>query len=165
MHHLGVMNVNFNISVTGVPGTGKTTLCKSLGKEGWKILDLNEFALETSCVEGDIVDLDCLIPKINPHIGAILDSHYSHLVPSFAVIIMECSPEILRTRLADRRYDKKKIEENVDCLLSDCIGSECAENYPENRILRLNSGAEDEISILEKAVNFISKMEMKHNGT
>ena len=157
--------MKFNISVTGVPGTGKSTLCKFLAERGYETIDLNRFSITAGCTQNDQVDLDCLIPKISSDMGKILDSHYSHLLPSFAVILMECSPDVLEKRLKERGYDEKKIAENMDCLMSDCIGYECMENYPFNRIMRLNTDDDREEKNLRDAVNFIRKMEMKHNGT
>ncbi|EQB69112.1 AAA family ATPase [Cuniculiplasma divulgatum] len=157
--------MNFNISVTGVPGTGKSTLCNLLASSGYEVIDLNKFSIKVGCTQNDEVDLDCLIQWIRSDMGKILDSHYSHLLPSFAVILMECSPEVLEKRLMERGYNRKKITENMDCLMSDCIGYECTENYPRNRILRLNTDDNKESKNLVDAVNFIRKMEMKHNGT
>ncbi|MHB1439371.1 MAG: AAA family ATPase [Cuniculiplasma sp.] len=157
--------MNFNIGITGVPGTGKTTICRMLEERGYEIVDMNLFSMENGCTHGDDVDIDCLNSIVKENWGKILDSHYSHLLSCYAVIEMYCSPETLQERLDERGYERAKIEENMDCLMIDCIGSECIENFPQNRILRLNSEQDDGTANLNKAVSFIEKMEAKHNGS
>ncbi len=155
-------NLEFNVAVTGVPGTGKTTLCRELSLSGYRVIDLNEMAEKYGCTNNEEVSIDCMEKHMQNIKGYLLDAHYSHLLNVYGVIIMECSPDILMERLLSRGYNPSKIRENVDCLLSDSPWFESRDLYPETRILRIRS---EEWGILNKAEEFIRRLEIKYNGT
>ncbi len=155
-------SLKFNIAVTGVPGTGKSTLCKELRSEDFRIVDLNNVSEENGCTEDGNVSIECLEERIKSLNGFLLDGHYSHLLTVYGVIIMECSSEVLEKRLILRGYEKKKIDENIDCLLSDSIWFESRDMYPESRIVRIRSDREGS---LNKAKEFIRRLEIKYNGS
>lgn len=154
-------NLNFNVAVTGVPGTGKTTLCEALRSKGFKTLDLNKFAMDQGCLENEEVLIECVMEKIDFE-GYILDGHYSHLLGCYCAIVTECDENVLVNRLRLRGYSKEKIEENIDCLKSDCIWNEAKDLLPYGRILRLNSEKKDS---LNTALSFIERMRLNFNGT
>ncbi len=127
------------ISITGVPGSGKTHLSSMLRERGFQVSDLNEIARVHGCLVDDAVDIQCMrsvISSINPKIG---EAHYSHLLTGDAIIIMTTSEEVLRKRLNERGYSNLKIEENIDALLSDSIFYESLDRVPGNRIMIVNT--------------------------
>jgi adenylate kinase len=157
--------VNFNIAITGVPGSGKTTISKELERKGFKIIDLNAYSEKVNCTKGDEVDVDCLMKEFRGNEGFLFDGHFSHLLPIYGAIIMKCSPEVLLLRLQERHYSREKIEENMDCLLMDCIYSECIDRLPYNRIEVIDTEKSDIKDSVYKAMSFIHRMEERHNGT
>jgi adenylate kinase len=128
--------------VTGTPGTGKTTYAKKLAKEKKATyLDVNEviknnnlseeYDNELSC---DVVDTDKLVKVLIEIIkkanklgeDLIIDSHFSHYIPSKYVdkcIVLKCSNiKELRIRLHKRGYSEKKIRENVEAeIMETCF--------------------------------------------
>ena len=157
--------MSLRIAVTGVPGTGKTTLCNLLEKNGFRILDLNKEAMKYGCLQNEEVDIDCMKQRIVNDDLIVMDSHYSHLLDPFCVIITECSPEILLKRLEARGYDSKKISENLDVLLSDAIYQEANESVPGNRIMRSDTDKGIDGKDFKQIMDFIRKMERKYNGS
>ena len=49
------------LSVSGTPGTGKTTLCKALAAAGWQVLPLADLAEEHGCM-GPVDETDGAAP-------------------------------------------------------------------------------------------------------
>ncbi|WP_337860732.1 adenylate kinase family protein [Ferroplasma sp.] len=133
------------ICITGIPGTGKTTICKMLNENGIKCHGLNKFAMECGAISDDIVDIDMLMEKrIN---FEVVESHYSHLLDCQYVIILEDDESQLRNRMHARGYPEEKIEENIDAQLSGLIYFEAADRLPANHIytIKENSRSIDEV--------------------
>jgi adenylate kinase len=156
---------NFRVAVSGVPGTGKTTLSLLISRSGYRIIDLNVEAGKAGCLHEDEVDIGCLRERIRTDGPVIMDGHYSHLLDPYCVIITECSPDLLETRLHERGYDRAKIMVNLDVLLTDAIYDEASEYVPRNRIMRIsteNGIKEKDFSLI---MDFIKRMERKSDGT
>ena len=122
------------IIVTGTPGTGKTTLSKKLAKKlKYYYFDVNKFIAKNKLYGGydkkrktKIVDVKKLNElfinylnqsKKNRKIkGIIIDSHLSHYLPKKYVdfcIITKCGIKELNKRLKKKKFDKNKIQENL----------------------------------------------------
>lgn len=133
------------IIITGTPGTGKTTvaniLCKKLGyfRIDWhdllkedKNLSLG-YDRNRKCYDIDVKLLSkkietILKDKANAGKVFVFDTHMSHLLPKKLMglaIVMKCSNlKKLRERLEERKYGKKKIEENLECeIFDECLDS------------------------------------------
>jgi adenylate kinase len=116
------------IALTGTPGTGKTTIGKTLRDDyGLKVVDLNE-VIHTYryCGEWDedrdcsVVDLDALkAHKFSD--GDILEGHFSHYLQVDRVIVLRTDPAVLRVRLREKGYSDRKIKENVEAEILDVI--------------------------------------------
>ena len=145
------------ISITGVPGSGKTYLSSMLRERGFQVSDLNEIARVHGCVVDDTVDIQCMKSVISSPNPQIAEAHYSHLLPCNAIIILVASEDVLRERLEKRGYSGVKIEENIDAILSDSIFYESLDRLPRNRIMIVNTtnglSAED----MEKISEFIKR--------
>ncbi|MGP6206535.1 AAA family ATPase [Cuniculiplasma sp. SKW3] len=153
------------VAVTGVPGTGKSTLCNILSREGYRIVDLNQEASRYGCLKDEDVDIDCLREMFAMDGLVIMDAHYSHLIDPFCAIITECKPEILLKRLTERGYSMSKIEENMDVLLSDAIYDEANDLIPSNRIIRVKTDKGINGKDFKRIMDFIKEMERKFNGS
>ena len=130
------------ISISGTPGTGKTTLARKLAKTaGYKYLNVGRLIKSKNIAESydrkrrcyvvDIKKLNkVLIEKIRKFPDIIIDSHLSHYLPKEYVnlcIITKCSLKALEGRLKKKRYSKQKIRENLDCEIFDVCLNEAKE--------------------------------------
>ena len=128
------------IIIAGTPGTGKTTVAKSLSTiiEA-KILSLNEIAISEEFSfdyddqrEAIIVDFKKFLPFVIKKIRKIeyenpkyliIESHFSDIIPDKYIdfiFILRCDPDELVKRLKRRNYNKKKITENAQ---AEILGS------------------------------------------
>ncbi len=145
------------ISLTGTPGTGKSSLAENLLKEGeFEILDLNKFIKERELFEDTENDSKIVDPKkLNKEIkellknqekDLIIEGHLSYLLPTDFldyIVILRTNPEKLRERLEEREYPTKKIHENVEAEAIGIITSEAIDIHGENKIIELNTTNKD----------------------
>jgi adenylate kinase len=130
------------VIVTGTPGTGKTTFAKKLAQDlKYAYMDLKEYAIrENLIVEVDkkrdtlVVDEIKLVQKLceelDKHTPIVIDSHFSHELPSAVVekcYVMKTQLATLKKRLEERGYSKKKVEENVQAEIFDTCHQEAIE--------------------------------------
>ena len=142
------------ICITGIPGTGKSTLCLNLNRNGVTCRPANDEAQRLGCVSGDVVDTDRLRGAIN---GVnIIEGHYTHLLDCECVIILTGSEETIRKRLLDRGYSREKIEENIEVMLSGSIYYEALDRLPGGRIFTVNTDSENEEAVLARVMTIIS---------
>jgi adenylate kinase len=110
--------------ITGTPGTGKSTVAKLFSeRHGFKLIEVNMFApaaaagydAERESVE---VDVEKLFEKIKPlALGdVVIEGHLAHLLPfsNATVVVLRCSPEVLRERLKKKGFAERKIQENLE---------------------------------------------------
>lgn len=124
------------IAVTGTPGTGKDTISKLLAKSlNFGLVDLNKLAREKNLLKGydekrkcDVVDIQGLAKEAKKLKGnQIIQSHYSHLLPSDLIIVLRTGPAELRKRLEKRGWPNEKIQENMDAEIMEICKSEAME--------------------------------------
>jgi adenylate kinase len=139
------------IALTGTPGTGKTTISSLLQKEGYNIINLNEFAINQGCIsyidkktKTSIIDIDKLniniTEKFRNNNLYFFDGHASHLIKSIdRVIILRCHPEELKNRLKNKGYTRNKIMENIEAETIDVILCETVEHYNEDQIFEIET--------------------------
>lgn len=120
------------ISITGTPGTGKTSVSKELRSRGYKVIDINDHISENGLF-GDKdqsrdtyeIDLDLLNDSLgiyrDPDEIIFMDSHLSHCLDCNLIIVLRCDPNELASRLRTRGYNEEKVRENVQAELLDVI--------------------------------------------
>lgn len=120
------------IIITGVPGTGKTSVANVLAeKTGWPIIRANDL------VHREYVDTRKLRMKalwtIKNMDNAILEGHLFCEVklPVDHVIVLRTRPDVLEERLKPRGYPEKKIRENVMAEMLDYCLSRAEKKYGE----------------------------------
>ncbi len=139
------------IAITGTPGTGKTSVSKILIRNGYEIIDLNKIACQKDFIisndeirDSKIVDIE----KLNDYIFnnykkkdlIIVEGHLSHLLNCVEkVIVLRCHPDKLKINLSKKKWNEKKIKENVEAEILDIILSETVENHKEKSIFEINT--------------------------
>ncbi len=126
------------VAISGIPGTGKTTVAIALGRLlNAPVWNLGEIAVKNELVEQDesgrdaqVVDTDALadvlleeIPRVQGD-WLVVEGHYADITPVDFIIlgvVLRCKPEVLWKRLQSRGYSEPKIRENVQAeILGDC---------------------------------------------
>ncbi len=123
------------VAVTGTPGTGKSTVCKILSRQGHTVVDLSELANERGLVEPPkknggpgLVDVKGVAKLGLPDDELVfVYSHFAHMAAVDIVIVLRCSPKVLRSRLRKRKWSENKIRENLEVEAIDLITAEAVE--------------------------------------
>jgi adenylate kinase len=138
------------IAITGVPGTGKSTLAGELSKRtGWPLVEANVVVDEQGLWKGEeggarVADLRALSGTLRRRISGeenlILVGHLLCEVrlPANRVVVLRTNPRVLRERLRYRGYPNGKIDENVMAEALDYCTIRSEENYRE--VYELDTG-------------------------
>ena len=140
-----------NISLTGTPGTGKTSISRFLSQHDIKILDLKKLIFKENLISAfdkkrntNIIDIN----KINKYFEnniyrnglLIIEGHLSHLLKCIdKVILLRCNPKELKIRLLKRRWNKNKIKENIESEILDIILCECLKLQSKKNIFEIDT--------------------------
>lgn len=119
-------------ALTGTPGSGKTTIAKSLSEQGMKVVFLNDYLRERSLLRdydeefGSYdVDIDevaeSMIPLLEGEETILVEGHLSHLLPCDSIIVLRCNPFTIKERLQKREYSPEKVMENMEAEALDVI--------------------------------------------
>ena len=131
------------IAISGVGGTGKTSVAKALAKKlrkhGYKLIELNKLAKRLNAYIGydekrksyivSITRLKRAIKQLqkNTKQNLIIEGLYAHEFPANVVIVLRCEPKVLEKRLR-KKYDwPTKIKENVEAEMIGLIAEEAIE--------------------------------------
>jgi len=158
--------VPYRLSLSGSPGSGKSTLAKEFERLGFHVVSVEEIAEEHNCI-GEIdssdnarpIDLDKLVGLIekewanSPREPLIIDGHLSHHLPSDAVVVLRCSPDILEKRMIEREYSESKIRANCDW---EILGSSWNEREGDIPWIEFDTTKNDVHSILMSLSLWIS---------
>ncbi len=113
------------VSVSGTPGTGKTSATKALSEiTGWELIGLNELAERKGLHRGydeerccKIVDTGRIRSEVEKMKSSgrnlLIESHYAHEMPADLVIVLRTNPGEMRKRGKEKGWDFSKTEENV----------------------------------------------------
>jgi len=156
------------LAVTGTPGCGKTVICTELEHRGFSIIYLTSYLKEKYLLSepepgSDTWEVD--VEKVREHFCAaakerrskewiIIDSHLSHFLDVDAVVVLRCSPKVLKERLKGRDYSKKKIMANVECEMVDFVAAEVISTHLP--AIELDTTCQSPEIIANDIVTFIS---------
>jgi adenylate kinase len=129
------------ISISGTPGTGKTTICSILKERGYHVVSLGEILMSSGRFDIDeasgelLVDVDEVREMLSsefldPENDIIVDGHLSYLAPWDLCIVLRLHPEGIRSRLEKRDYGKEKVQENVE---AEMVSSVLMEGMDERK--------------------------------
>ena len=140
-----------NVSLTGTPGTGKTSISGILSKNKVEILNLNKIISKKKIIfeydkkrKTKIVDIEKLNTYFDNNIRnkhlLIIEGHLSHLLNCIdKVILLRCNPNELKKRLLKRRWNKNKINENIESEILDIILCECLKFHSRKNIFEIDT--------------------------
>lgn len=123
------------VALTGVPGTGKTTLAAALAGRA-RVVHLNDAAREAGLLsERDeargsfVVDMDDLAEAVNALLRGearpvLIEGHFAHEMDVDAVVLLRCDPLVLVDRLRQRGWSEAKVRENVEAEALDVLAQE-----------------------------------------
>lgn len=131
--------------ITGVPGSGKTTLAKALAKKlGAEYIDFNALAKKHAVLRKVEKEYEINLAKLKATVRKftrgktrfVLEGHLACEVkiPCDAVVILRCNPLVLMKRLAKRKYRREKITDNALAEAEDYFVFKVEENYGKNYV-------------------------------
>jgi adenylate kinase len=133
--------------ITGTPGTGKTMVGTELSRRGHTVVHLTTTV--GPYVTGDdkerdaqIIDIDSWAAEFVP-VDGFVEGHIAHFLPCDRIVVLRCRPDVMKKRLALRKYRKEKIQENTDAEALDVCLIETVEAFDPHQILELDTTEQD----------------------
>lgn len=153
------------VGICGTPGTGKTSLCNLLKKDGYYIIYLFDFLKEKKLLKKYdnnkkcyIININKIILKIKKYIYTIkediiiIDHHLSYLFSDYS-IILRTRPDILEKRLLNRKYSYKKVIENKNAEALDVILCNAFQKYKNiNKIFEIDTSNDTKYTIEKRCI-------------
>ncbi len=129
--------------ITGVPGTGKTSIADRLAHHGFPVLHLSttydRYVLEHDTErDTQVVDEERWASEF-PKFSGIVEGQLAHLLPCDRIVVLRCRPDILSCRLRERGYHAAKVAENCLAEALDAILIETLEVFPPNQVYELDT--------------------------
>jgi adenylate kinase len=162
--------------ITGVPGTGKTTLALALSKKmRVSLIEINELAellglyTHTDPADGaKVVRLRSLGRELAAAIKSekktvIVEGHLGcdMELPVQKVLVLRCEPKALRQRLAPRGYSADKLAQNALSEALDYCVALSEKNYGARKVFELDTTKKSEKEVLFEAERILSGKKKK----
>ena len=150
------------IVITGSPGTGKSVVAKLLSKKlGLELVSIKDIVEQKKLSSGrehevDIKKLEAAMRFLQRKKNYVVEGHLACelMLPADFIFILRTHPDILRQRMAKRRYRKKKIQENLMAEMLDYCTQRVGMVY-RKRPLELDTTSKtpkESASEMEKAI-------------
>jgi adenylate kinase len=156
-----------NILITGTPGTGKSTLCEKvkLAVAALNWINVGDFAKANDCLgdwdnkyESHELDEDKLIDELEDVMAdgnVLVEHHVTDIFPERwfdAIFVLRTDSTKLYDRLATRKYNEKKLQDNVQCEIFQTILEEANESYKPEIVHEIRSDDSDDIDTNAKNI-------------
>jgi adenylate kinase len=145
--------------ITGTPGTGKSRIGNELARRGLTVIHLTDTIgpyVTGMDEERDtqIFDVERWAEEFVP-VDGFVEGHFAHLLPCDRIIVLRCRPDVLKSRLALRKYREKKIRENAEAEALDSCLIETFERYDPSQILELDTTGRDAAFCADQIGRFV----------
>ena len=160
------MEEGFRVAITGTPGVGKTSVSGFLEAVGFTVVSVEDLAEEHGCIGNedpedgarpiDVEKLSGLLSGVwaTPPSGMIaIDGHLSHTLPVDAVVVLRCSPEVLKRRLHERGYSESKVNSNYEWELMGGSWNDSNDSVPWTEF---DTTASEIVSIVDEIEEWVS---------
>lgn len=153
------------IGITGSPGTGKRSVGLELAKiTGLEFVSINEYAINHGFGKWSrgeyVVDVERLHGRINTN-NRIVSGHLLPLVVPKTnldlVVVLRCSPALLKRRYKKRRYSKAKTTENLEAEIIGEIASIAYKEYGIHKLVEIDTTNAGTPRAIAKRIIDISK--------
>ncbi|UCG89717.1 MAG: adenylate kinase family protein [Candidatus Heimdallarchaeota archaeon] len=164
----------FRLYITGVTGTGKTSVAKKLTKLlSLEYLDLNTLVLEKGFYLGYDINRDSVIiddDLITPYLETMITKKrriclVGGIIPLKNVfdliIVLRCHVDVLRQRLISRNYPEDKIEANIEAEIMNIVYYEAIEFFSDQNIIEIYN---DKYSVDVTCDQIISIVRQHHSS-
>lgn len=152
------------VSITGSPGTGKTSVSKKVSKAlVYRLVELNKLAEDKKLYLGydrkrgaKIVDIKKIQKEVAKLNNTVIESHYSHLIKSDLVFVLRRDPKELIKIYKKRGWSKKKVDENIGAEIMEICKNEAIKankNVYEIENIKIGKTADMIIEIVRKCKN------------
>ncbi len=142
-------------SLTGTPGTGKTTLARFLAEEGYRVVRVEELVDVEMENDEVIIDVQAL-NSVDVEDGGkmvVVEGHLSHHVPHEKAIVLRCEPSVLKKRLVERGYPPEKVMANVEAEVIDLMFAETKEYG--GPVVQLDATGVEPEALKKRAIDFL----------
>ena len=162
--------------VTGVPGTGKSTVAALVAKKaGAALIDINKtvnvLKLFSGIDEDDgskVVRLQELERELSSTIksekpGVVVEGHLGCEVklPVQKVIVLRCDPKVLRQRLSARNYPAEKVAGNALSEALDYCTVLSEKNYGKRKVWEIDTTRRTPIEVASLCEKILTGKKMK----
>ncbi len=153
------------ISISGTPGTGKSSVAKLVSRSlNAELVDLTKFIRKRklSCgfdrsMKSMIVEIEAIgkefhnfMRESKPEV-IVVEGHLSHFVSPDICFVLRLQPDILEKRLKKRQYSKAKIMENIRAEILDIVYAEAVEKC--KRAMQINATGMEPAKLAERILN------------
>ena len=134
------------VTVTGTPGTGKTTATDRLDTDR-PVIHLNVIREEELTAGRDeerdtsIVDVAAIEDWLaaNAPKNAVIESHLAHRFPADRVVVLRARPETIEDRLHKRGETAATARENAESEALDVVLAEAVERHGEEHVYEIDT--------------------------
>jgi adenylate kinase len=152
------------ITLTGTPGTGKTSVSEKLAEKGFGVVHLTEY-MERKDIGEEIggereVRVNELLEELEKEDfekDTVIEGHLAHHFRADICVVLRCDPNELRERLSQRSYEDRKVEENIEAEKLDIVLSEAVQN--QSTIIEVDTTEDSVGKVVDEIIEKVNRGE------